>query len=352
MLIARAPLRISFLGGGTDYPEYFDDHGGEVLSTTIDKFSYVSLSKLLEFFDHRIRLSYSKTELVACADDIEHRAVRAALKFCGIDGNVELNCMADLPARTGLGSSGSFLVALLHALHVYKREPVNLSDLGHEAIQIEREILGDNVGCQDQYAAAVGGFNVITFKKHKQFEVKAIRISNDRRDQLDSNLLMFYTGQQRSATEIAEEQVKRTNINLHYLNQLKALVAEGRSILESKSPLIAFGELLDESWRLKQSLSTKISNGLIDEIYAVGKKAGAIGGKLLGAGGGGFLLFYVEQNAQADVRKALSTFKEVPFNFEPSGSRIVYQMGLIENRSNLAMPKADSLSREVGGMQL
>lgn len=324
MIIARAPLRISFLGGGTDYPEYFEEHGGEVISTAIDKFSYVSMNRLLGFFDHTIRVSYSKTELVNSVEDIQHRAVRTALQYCDLKSHVEINAVSDLPARTGLGSSGSFLVALLHALHATKGEYVPLEQLGFEAIEIERDILKDNVGCQDQYAAAVGGFNLIQFFSRKDIRYQPIVMHQNRKESLNDNLLMFYTGLQRSASEIAGEQIQKTSVNVPYLNDMKGLVTDARKVLESQQTMSEFGRLLDEGWKLKQSLSSKISNGLIDEMYFTGKKAGALGGKLLGAGGGGFLLLYVDKEKQPVVREALGSFKEVPFRFEESGSQIVY----------------------------
>lgn len=324
MIIARAPLRVSFLGGGTDYPEYFAEHGGEVLSTAIDKFSYVSINRLLGFFDHKVRVSYSKTELVGSAEEIQHPAIRAALQYCDLPSHIEINCISDLPARTGLGSSGSFIVALLKGLHAFKGEYRGPEQLAYEAIEIEREVLRDAVGCQDQYAAAVGGFNVIRFYSCKDIRYEPLMMPLGRKERLASNLMMFYTGVQRSASEVAREQVQKTSLNIPYLNEMRALVQEGRRSLESEGEMSDFGRLLDHGWKLKQSLSSKISTGLVDEIYSAAMRAGALGGKLLGAGGGGFLLFYVEPEYQSQVRKALSTFKEVPFRFEESGAQIIY----------------------------
>lgn len=324
MIIARAPLRISFLGGGTDYPEYFNEHGGEVISTAIDKFSYITINRLLGFFDHTIRVSYSKTELVQTAEELKHPAVRAALKYLNLPSHVEINCISDLPARTGLGSSGAFIVSLLHALHAFKGQHVSPEQLASEAIEIERDILKDCVGCQDQYAAALGGFNVIRFYSRTDIRNEPIVMSSQRKETLNNNLMMFYTGIQRSASEIAKDQVENTKVNISYLNDLKGLVHEANKVLQSDKPLADFGRLLDEGWKLKQALSSKISNDTINEIYSAGKKHGALGGKLLGAGGGGFVLLYVEQEKQAAVREALKTFKIVPFKFEESGSQIIY----------------------------
>lgn len=324
MIIARSPLRVSFVGGGTDLPEYFREFGGEVISTAIDKFSYVSVNKLLGFFDHSIRVSYSKTELVSDVEALQHPAVRECLKFCSIPSNIEINCISDLPARTGLGSSGSFVVALLHALHAFKSQYVPPEALAHEAIHVERNILRDNVGCQDQFAAAVGGFNRIRFYSETDIRYEPIIMNRERKVELANNLLMFYTGIQRSASEVTAEQVEKTKANIPYLNELKLLVEETQKTLQSSQKLSEFGRLLDVGWKLKQNLSSKISNGTIDELYNLGKKNGAIGGKLLGAGGGGFILFYVEPENQSRVRAALEKFKEVSFQFEESGSQIIY----------------------------
>ncbi len=324
MIIARAPLRISFLGGGTDYPEYFNEHGGEVISTAIDKFSYITLNRLLGFFDHTIRVSYSKTELVQTAEELKHPAVRAALKYLGLPSHVEINCISDLPARTGLGSSGAFVVSLLHALHAFKGNYVSPERLAFEAIEIERDILKDCVGCQDQFAAALGGFNVLKFYSRTDVRNEPIVMNAQRKESLNNNLMMFYTGIQRSASEIARDQVENTKMNISYLNDLKGLVSEATKVLQSDKSLSDFGRLLDEGWKLKQALSTKITNSTVTEIYSAGKKHGALGGKLLGAGGGGFVLLYVEPENQTAVREALKTFKIVPFKFEESGSQIIY----------------------------
>ena len=324
MIIARAPLRISFLGGGTDYPEFFSEHGGEVISTAIDKFSYVTLNRLLGFFDHSIRVSYSKTELVQTAEQVKHPAVRAALKYVDLPSNVEINCISDVPARTGLGSSGAFLVSLLHALHSFKGQYVSPETLASEAVEIEKDILKDCVGCQDQYAAAIGGFNVIRFYSRTDIRYEPIVMNSQRKEMLNNNLLMFYTGIQRSASEIAKEQVENTKMNVPYLKDLKSLVSESAKVLQSDKPLSEFGRLLDDGWKLKQALSQKISNNTVNEIYSVGKKHGALGGKLLGAGGGGFVLLYVEPENHRAVSEALKAFKVVPFKFEESGSQIIY----------------------------
>lgn len=325
MIISRAPLRISFLGGGTDYSEYFLENGGAVVATAINKFSMITLTTLNDLWDHKVRLSYSKVELAASAEDLQHLAVREVLKYCDLSSHIEINCYADLPARTGLGSSGSFIVALLQAVHAFKKNNIEPWQIAQQAIEIEKDIMKIYVGCQDQYIAAVGGFNLIRFGANREIRHEPIQMSKERKGQLNQNLLLFYTGLQRSASETVQEQVEKTSVNIPYLNQLKALVYDTQKVLEAKGSLTDFGRLLDEGWKLKQSLSSKVSNNVINEMYSVAQKAGAVGGKLLGAGGGGFVLLYVEPEHQAMVRKALSVFKEVNFRFEESGCQVVTQ---------------------------
>lgn len=325
MIISRAPLRISFLGGGTDYSEYFLEHGGAVVATAINKFSMITLNTLNDLWDHKVRLSYSQVELAACAADLKHLAVREVLKYLDLSSHIEINCYADLPARTGLGSSGSFIVALLQAIHAYKGQKPEPQKIAQQAIEIEKDLMKIYVGCQDQYIAAVGGFNLIRFGANREIRHEPILMAKDRKEQLNKNLLLFYTGLQRSASETVQEQVEKTSANLPYLDELKGLVFESKKVLEAKGGLRDFGRLLDEGWKLKQSLSSKVSNNVINEMYSVAQKAGAVGGKLLGAGGGGFVLLYVEPEHQVAVRKALSSFKEVPFRFEETGCQVVAQ---------------------------
>lgn len=325
MIISRAPLRISFLGGGTDYSEYFHDHGGVVIATAINKFSMITLTTLNDLWDHKVRLSYSKVELVGRADQLQHVAVREVLKYLDLSSHIEINCYADLPARTGLGSSGSFIVALLQAVHTYQKRDISPAQIAQQAIEIEKDIMKIYVGCQDQYIAAVGGFNLIRFGANREIKHEPIVMSKERKEQLNKNLMLFYSGLQRSASETVQEQVEKTAINVPYLAQMKDLTFEAAKVLQSSAPLKEFGRLLDEGWKLKQSLSSKITNNVINEMYSVAQKAGAVGGKLLGAGGGGFVLLYVEPEHQAAVRKALSAFKEVSFKFEDSGCQVVGQ---------------------------
>jgi D-glycero-alpha-D-manno-heptose-7-phosphate kinase len=324
LIIARTPVRVSFFGGGTDYPEYFLEHGGEVLATAIDRYAYITVNPRTSFFNESIRLSYSKTELVDSVDDLQHTAVAACLRYTGIDRNIEIHYISDLPARTGLGSSSSFVVCLLNALWAYRGKRVSCQELAYQAIEIEREILKENVGAQDQFLAAVGGFNHVEFRGMKDIRSRPVIIGADRLGELRGRLALFYTGLQRSAHEVAGEQIKRTAINVPYLGEMKALVREALAVLESDRDLGEFGKLLDETWKLKRSLSDKISNPEVDQIYENAIRAGATGGKLLGAGAGGFVLLYIEPEHGAAVRKAIGPLQEVNFQFEPTGSEIIY----------------------------
>lgn len=325
MVITRTPLRISFFGGGTDYPKYYEEHGGEVLSTSIDRYVYLTVSRLDPLFQHRIRVAYAKTELVREISEIQHPSVRACLQHLGMKGGVEISVSADLPARTGLGSSSSFTVGLLHALHAYQGKLVSPAELAREAIFVEQKVIGEGVGSQDQVAAALGGFRHIVFAKEPLFVADPLPLSTARKEELQKHLLLFFTGQTRLAEEVLQEQSMKTNENRELLSRMRELVEPGRKILVNEAePLKKFGALLDEAWNIKRSLSAKISNSLVDQAYEAGRRAGAEGGKLLGAGGGGFLLFFVQPKFQAKVREALRPLVEVPFRFESGGSRLIY----------------------------
>jgi D-glycero-alpha-D-manno-heptose-7-phosphate kinase len=319
-------LRVSFLGGGTDYPEHFLRHGGATLSTSIDKYTYITVSPLTPFFDHRIRVSYSKTELCRHCDEIEHPSVRECLKYMKIDGGIEINVVSDLPARTGLGSSSSFTVGLLHALHAFKGNLVTREQLAQEAVHVERELIQERVGLQDQYAAACGGLQHIEYLADGRVVLRPITVSPVRIHQLEQRLMMFYTGLQRSAHEVLEQQMARTNSGAitDRLVELQALVGRAMNILASEEDLGAFGELLHRAWTLKRQFSDAVSNVTVDEAYERARQAGALGGKLLGAGGGGFLLLYAEPPEQPAVRAALAHMREVIFRFENHGSRLIF----------------------------
>lgn len=326
MIISMTPLRISFLGGGTDYPEHFSEFGGATLCTSINKYTYVTVKPLTGFFDYRIRVSYSKTELCWDIDEIQHPSVRECLRFMGIEHGIEVTVVSDLPARTGLGSSSAFTVSLLHALHALKGSVVGREQLAREAVYIEREMIHERVGLQDQYVCACGGLLHLTFREKDKVQIGLVAISTERLKQLEQRLMVFYTGIQRHAHEILESQMERTCTGALTpdLNRLSAMVDEGVALLGGKGPLTAFGELLHEGWERKRSLSDAISSPFIDDIYDRARRAGAIGGKLLGAGGGGFLLMYVEPDKREAVRAALHDLREVEFSMEDGGSRLIF----------------------------
>lgn len=325
MIISQTPVRVSFFGGGTDFPEYFNRYGGAVLSTTIDKFVYLSVNYLSNFFDYRIKVSYSKTELVNDINDIEHPAVRACLKHLGITSNIEINYFSNLPARTGLGTSSSFVVGLLHALYAYRGRMVSAERLAEEAVYLERVLIPENVGYQDQYAAAFGGLNYISFRDRDETKVEKVVCSQRSLRTLQDNSLLFYTGIQRYSDSIQEKHVSGINKNLKSLDALVGLAERGRDILCGPiADLEQFGKLLDEGWQLKKNIGSGVSNPEIDDMYSRAVKAGALGGKLLGAGGGGFLLLYVVPERQSSVRSVLSTLLEVSFSFENNGSHLIF----------------------------
>lgn len=325
MIISQTPVRISFFGGGTDFPEYFKRSGGAVLSTAIDKFVYLSVNYLSNFFDYRIKVSYSKTELVNDINDIEHPAVRASLKHLGITSNIEINYFSNLPARTGLGTSSSFVVGLLHSLYAYRRKMVSARQLAEEAVYVERVLIPENVGYQDQYAAAYGGLNYISFRDRDSVRVEKVVCSEQSLRRLQDNLLLFYTGIQRYSDAIQKKHVSGIEKNLESLDALAGLARRGRDILcGSTDDLNQFGRLLDEGWQLKKNIGSGVSNPEIDDMYTRAIQAGALGGKLLGAGGGGFLLLYVAPERQSSVRSALSELLEVTFSFENNGSHVIF----------------------------
>jgi D-glycero-alpha-D-manno-heptose-7-phosphate kinase len=325
MIISRAPLRISFFGGGTDYPEYFLQEGGAVLATAIDKYCYVTASPFLShLFDYSIRLSYRKVELARNPGEIEHGVFRECLKLCGLEKDVELHAMADLPAFTGLGSSSTFTVSLLHALHSFKGEFLTPHELAREAIHVERNILREKVGCQDQVMAAFGGFNLVEFRTESDFTVTRVPLSPRRLTELEHHLILVFTGIRRKASDVVAKQLQRVGPNTATLRVMRAMVQQAQEILTSQRPLSELGELLHTAWVAKRSLDDGVSSTEIDSIYERGRKAGALGGKLLGAGGGGFLLLFVRPEDQTRVREALGRLLCVPFRFESSGSHIAF----------------------------
>lgn len=314
---------MSFFGGGTDYPPFFREYGGSVISTTFDKYCYVSVRHLPRFFDYRNQLTYSKIERTLTVDEIEHPLVRNAMKYQKMR-ELFISYDADLPARSGLGSSSSFAVGLLNAFHALKGQYADKKQLAKEAIFVERELCMEDGGWQDQIAAAYGGLNRIDFSAGG-FEVRPVLIQSERKEQLNRNLMMFFTGFSRYFSDIAKEQVKATPNKTGELLELLRLVDEGEKVLTDRhGDLDDFGRLLDYTWKLKRGLTGSISTDSLDLIYEKAIKNGAIGGKLLGAGGGGFFVFYVPWERQPDVIDALSDLLYVPFTFETSGSKVLY----------------------------
>jgi D-glycero-alpha-D-manno-heptose-7-phosphate kinase len=324
MIISRTPFRISFFGGGTDYPGWFKIHGGVVLATTIDKYCYISCRYLPPFFSHKHRIVYSRIENVTSADQIEHPAVRAVLQWAGHEKGVEIHHDGDLPARSGLGSSSSFTVGLINALSALQGKYVSKEELASQAIHIEQNVIKENVGSQDQISAAFGGFNRIEFNCDETFWVTPIILEKERKEELEEHLMLCFTGFSRIASEVAKSKIDNLLKREKELKRMTEMVAEAISILQSKTTRIEeFGKLLHEAWENKKKLSDKVSTTDVDRIYEAAREAGAIGGKLLGAGGGGFLLLFVKPELQERVRERLSGPIHVPFHFETSGSRIV-----------------------------
>jgi D-glycero-alpha-D-manno-heptose-7-phosphate kinase len=325
MIISRAPVRISFFGGGTDYPDYFLREGGAVLATAIDKFSYVTASPFpSRLFDYCIRISYRKVEVVKEARQIEHNVFRECLQLLGFERDLELHNCADLPAFTGLGSSSAFTVSLLHALHTAKGEFLRPAELAYEAIHVERHILKDNVGCQDQVLAAFGGFNLVEFRTERDILVNRVPIPPQRLSEFEQHLFLVFTGITRKASEVVAHQLKRVDQNLPALRSMRAMVHEGFDLLVGNKPLREFGELLDRAWQAKRTLDTVISNPEIDEIYQAGIAAGAWGGKLLGAGGGGFMLFFAPPAAHPKLEQVFAGRQLLKVKVSAPGSQIIF----------------------------
>jgi D-glycero-alpha-D-manno-heptose-7-phosphate kinase len=323
MIVTRTPFRISFFGGGTDYPTWFQEHGGVVIATTIDKYCYISCRYLPPFFDHKYRVVYSRIENVTEPDDIQHPAVRAVLKYMSCNRGLEIHHDGDLPARSGLGSSSSFTVGLLNALKALKGRHISNEDLAALAIHIEQKVIQENVGSQDQISASYGGFNRIEFLRNGGFLVNPIILHKDRLENFQDNLMLFFTGFSRIASEIAKSKIDNIHQRYAELSRMKEMADEAISILQGDGELDEFGELLDMGWQYKKSLSDRVSTVEIDQIYDAAREAGALGGKLLGAGGGGFMLFFVRPENQSRVLERLKHLIHVPFRFENSGSRVV-----------------------------
>lgn len=322
MVITQTPFRMSFFGGGTDFKEFYEEHGGSVISTSFDKYCYVTVRHLPRFFDYANQITYNVIERTNSADEIEHPAVREAMKYLDMH-ELRVVYEADLPARSGLGTSSSFAVGLLNAFYALKGKYADKKKLADDAIYLERVLCNESGGIQDQIAASFGGFNRIDFDADG-YRVRPVIISKERKEQLNKNLMLFFTGFSRFSSDIADNQKAATKDKTAQLNEMKELVDESEKILTSKTDLAEFGKLLDYTWKLKRGITKAISNDSIDALYKKAIDEGAVGGKLLGAGGGGFMLFYVEEDKQEKVKEALKQLLYVPFEFETGGTRIMY----------------------------
>lgn len=343
MIITRTPLRVSFFGGGTDYPVWYREFGGAVLSTAIDKCCYITCRRLPPFFEYHSRISYSKVENVVQNSAIEHPSVRGCLEFMGVDEGVEIHHVADLPARTGLGTSSAFTVGFLLGLYALREQMRSKRDLALDAIHVEQEVLRESVGSQDQISAAYGGFNRIDFHTDGGFEVKQVIAPAARLAALQQHCALFFTGFSRIASEIAKEQIKVTPQRKRELEVMHQMVDEAEAVITNPNrPIAEFGQLLNESWQIKRTLTQNITNSSLDEIYEAGRSAGALGGKLLGAGGGGFMLFFVPPERRKELRARLKNLLCVPFSFSNRGSHVivhepdeVYDKSLTAERSEV-----------------
>jgi D-glycero-alpha-D-manno-heptose-7-phosphate kinase len=321
MIIVQTPLRISLFGGGTDFPSFFKNEGGCVLTTAIDKYIFVTIKKR---FDDKLRIGYTRTEMVDSVDQIQHELIREALQKTGIQSGVEVTTIGDIPeAGSGLGSSSTVTVGALQAMYTYKGEIVNAERLAREACEVEIETLGRPIGIQDQYIAAYGGFRLMEFHSDGSVNPQPVNLENNRCRKLNESLLMFYTGMTRKSASILEEQKKNINQRSSLLRQLKQMAYVARDELTSGN-LEAIGEMLHESWMLKKELASQISNNAIDDMYVAARSAGAIGGKISGAGGGGFLLLFCPYEKQDSVREALHGLQELPFTLEQDGSKVIF----------------------------
>ena len=324
MIITRTPLRISFFGGGTDYPVWYREHGGAVIATTINKCCYITCRYLPPFFEHHSRISYSQVENVHSNDAIEHPSVRSCLHFLKIDGGIEIHHVADLPARAGLGTSSAFTVGLLLGLYALRNQMRDKHALAADAIYVEQRLLQEAVGSQDQVSAAYGGFNRINFHPDDTIEVNPVLAEPNRLAELEQHLALYFTGFSRTASDVAKEQIRLTPHRTRELGVMLEMVNEAEAVItNTRTPLEEFGRLLHESWKLKKSLTHNISNSSIDEIYDAGRSAGAIGGKLLGAGGGGFVLFFVPPERRQALRARLNKLLCIPFSFSTRGSHVI-----------------------------
>jgi D-glycero-alpha-D-manno-heptose-7-phosphate kinase len=324
MIISRTPYRISFFGGGTDYPGWFRENGGAVLGTSINKYCYITCRYLPPFFDHRFRIQYTRTEGVSSIDEIAHPAVREVLRFLDFSRGLEIHHDGDLPARSGMGSSSAFTVGLLHSLYALRGEMPSKHRLAMESIHIEQDMIRETVGSQDQVLTSFGGFNVAQFEPNGDVLVRPVTIPAERRQELGSRFMLFFTRVPRTASQVADSYVPRLRDKKTELCAMREMVDEAAGILASDRDIDDFGRLMHECWKVKRSLGEGIATDHITEVYAAARAAGALGGKVLGAGGGGFMLFFVPPERQDAVREALRDLLWVPFRFEHHGSQIIF----------------------------
>lgn len=321
MIISRTPFRVSFVGGGTDLPAFYTHHQGAVVSMTINKYVYITVNKR---FDETLRLSYSKTEIVDTVDAVQHPLFRETLRLTGVVSGIEATSIADIPSGTGLGSSSTFTVGLLNALHAFRGRHKTSEDLAAEACHLEIEVLGEPIGKQDQYGAAFGGLRRYRFNGDGSVYVDPVICSSDTKQTLFDHLLFFYLGGSRDARQILEKQSKQVSQKIEYLHRLRDLVDRFHSVLVRGTGLSELGELLHENWLCKRELAANVSSPRVDDCYERARLAGALGGKLLGAGQGGFLLLFCPLQKKTAVREALRDLREIEFRFEPEGSKIIY----------------------------
>lgn len=325
MIITKTPFRISFFGGGTDYPEHFCKHGGAVLGTAIDKYTYLAATPFYsQLFDYTIRLAYRQVECVSDLEAIAHAPFRECLRWAGIHRNIEIDCMASLPSSVGLGTSSSFVVGVLNTLYAFQGRFVHPMELAYQAIEIERNVLHESVGCQDQTFAAMGGFNLIEFRGTRDIVVTPLSLTDTRQSEFESHLVLIFTGLRRRASEVAARQVNKIVLNNSRLKHMRRQVDKAYDLLTGGKSLTEFGRFLHEAWMQKRSLDDSVSNPVIDDLYQRGIDAGALGGKLLGAGAGGFLLFFVPPEKQASVRAALNQSEVIPVKVNAPGTSIVH----------------------------
>ncbi len=331
MVITRTPFRISFFGGGTDYPDWYRENGGEVISTTINKYCYISSRYLPPFFDYKHRIRYTLREETQSIFEIKHPSVRECLRFLKINQGIEMVHTSDLPARSGIGSSSAFTVGFLNSLYSLLGEKKTKMQIALDAIHVEQNLIKENVGSQDQIATAVGGFNKINFAKNGEIHTQPITITQEKLDFLQDHLMLFFTGLSRNSSDVAKEQIKQIPKSKKELEIMQEMVEKGIDVLSgTRKELDNFGRLLDQSWKIKRSLTNMISNNKIDDIYETGIKAGALGGKLCGAGGGGFMLFFAKPENQPKIKEKLKNLLYVPFRFEQSGTQVIFN----DNKNN------------------